>query len=67
VVHDGGGVSEDTAAADGLVQVALADDPPPAEARSVGWAEWLLPPFALVVAVLSLVGFVTVARWVLTR
>jgi hypothetical protein len=63
VVHGGGGVSEDTAAADGLVQVFLAEDPPAAAPRPVGWVEWLLPVLVLAVAALSLIGLATVVRW----
>ena len=64
VVHAGGAVSENTAAPDGLVQVFVADDPPPPAPSRVGWLEWLLPAFALVVAALSVIGFITVVRWV---
>lgn len=63
VIHDGGSVSDNTAAADGLLQVALTDDPLAALPESGGWLEWMLPVFGLVVAALSVVGLATVVRW----
>lgn len=64
VVHADESVSENTAAADGLVQVFLADDPPAAAPHPAGWLDWLLPLYGLLVLVLSLIGLVTVVRWV---
>lgn len=64
VVHDFGGISDNTAASDGIIQVLLTDDPPATTEASAEWRLWLLPAFVLTVAGFSIVGFVMVLRWI---
>jgi hypothetical protein len=63
VIHEGGFVSDNTAAADGLVQVVLADDPPAAPVQPSVWLPRLLSVFWLVIAALCMIGLATVVQW----
>jgi hypothetical protein len=64
VVHDSGAISENTGAADALVQVVLVDDPPMSPPHPAGWADWMLGALVLTVISLSVIGFITVVRWI---
>lgn len=62
VVYDNGTIGVDGSGIGGVAQVFLADDPPAAEVRPSGlWWVWGSVQLALVA--LSVVGFITVVRW----
>jgi hypothetical protein len=66
VIQEGGGISDNTAATNGLLQIFLTDDPPSSSEQN-SWKTWLTPTFLyLIVAFFSLVGVITVMRWLLS-